>query len=128
MIKTVALSLSLFFAVAIFGYLFIAERNIDFGKVDKIANTFIKNYTFPGAVLNVAKSNKLFYEKAYGYQTYPGDEFYIADNTETIFDMASVTKVVVTTSCIMHMYDTNLLSLDDPMVKYIPEANNNGKD
>ena len=42
--------------------------------------------------------------------------------------MASVSKVVMTTSAIMRLYDEKRISLNDPVVKYIPEMNNNGKE
>lgn len=45
----------------------------------------------------------------------------------TIFDLASVSKVISTTSCAMHLYETGQLSLDDLLIKYVPEANNKGK-
>jgi CubicO group peptidase (beta-lactamase class C family) len=46
---------------------------------------------------------------------------------DTLFDMASVSKVFATTSAIMKLYEEKRLSLNDSIVKYIPEMNNNGK-
>jgi CubicO group peptidase (beta-lactamase class C family) len=42
--------------------------------------------------------------------------------------MASLTKVVVTTSAIMRLYEDGLIGLDDKLIKYIPEADNHSKD
>jgi CubicO group peptidase (beta-lactamase class C family) len=47
---------------------------------------------------------------------------------ETIFDLASVTKVIGTTSAAMILYDRGELDLDSPVVNYLPRFNNNGKD
>ena len=47
---------------------------------------------------------------------------------DTLFDMASVSKVISTTSCMMYLYENGKISLDDKLIKYVPEANNNGKD
>lgn len=41
--------------------------------------------------------------------------------------MASCTKVVATTSSIMRLYEKGLIKLDDKLIKYVPEANNHGK-
>lgn len=42
--------------------------------------------------------------------------------------MASLTKVVVTTASVMRLYEEGLLALEDKIIKWIPEANNNGKE
>ena len=42
--------------------------------------------------------------------------------------MASLTKVISTTSAVMRLYEEGKIGLDDKMVKYLPQANNNGKD
>jgi len=48
--------------------------------------------------------------------------------TETIFDIASLTKVVATTTAIMQLEEQGKIRLNDPVVKYIPEFGQNGKD
>src|SRR5262249_7643019 len=47
---------------------------------------------------------------------------------ETIFDIASLTKVVATTTAIMQLVERGKIRLNDPVVKYIPEFGQNGKD
>lgn len=63
-----------------------------------------------------------------GSITYPGDKFFEPVTKDTLYDIASLTKVVAATSCVMKLYEQGLLSLDDQFIKYVPEANNNGKD
>lgn len=73
----------------------------------------MSNFTFPGSELSIIYKGEFIYNKYYGNQTYPGDQYNIPIDDKTIYDMASVTKVVVATSCIMHLYDRGLLSIDD---------------
>jgi CubicO group peptidase (beta-lactamase class C family) len=72
--------------------------------------------------------NETYYQRAYGHLTYEGDLFFLPVKNETLFDMASVSKVVGTTSAIMMLYEEGKLSISDSIIKYIPEMNNNGKD
>jgi len=46
---------------------------------------------------------------------------------DTIFDIASLTKVTATLSCIMHLYDMGIIDVTDKVSAYIPEYANNGK-
>ena len=46
---------------------------------------------------------------------------------DTIFDLASLTKVVATTTAIMQLWDRGLLKISDPVTKYWPEFGQNGK-
>lgn len=45
-----------------------------------------------------------------------------------MYDLASLTKVIGTTSAIMILYDQGKVALNDKLIKFVPEANNNGKD
>lgn len=46
---------------------------------------------------------------------------------DTLYDMASCTKVVAATSAVMKLYDMGLIQLEDKITKWVPEADNNGK-
>ena len=72
----------------------------------------------PGAVLLVGRNGQTLYFKAYGSrgQT-PARE---AMTTGTIFDCASLTKVVATTSALAKLYEEGRFRLNDPIVKYLP--------
>lgn len=97
-----------------------------FNAVDKVINKAIEDEAFPGAVVLVWKDGKTIYEKAIGNYTYDSSSPKI--KTNTLFDLASLTKVVATTTAAMICYDRILFSLDDKVVKYIPEFGTNGKD
>ncbi len=99
----------------------------DWTTVDKVVNDAITARTFPGAVLSVGSCKSILYTQAYGHYQYKQDLFFEPVNTETKYDLASLTKVVGTLSAIMHLYDDRLLNLTDPVSKYIPEYDNNMK-
>jgi CubicO group peptidase (beta-lactamase class C family) len=44
-----------------------------------------------------------------------------------MFDLASLTKVTATLTCVMHLVDKGLIAVDDLVSKYIPEYANHGK-
>lgn len=99
---------------------------IKFRKVDELINKAIKDTSFPGAVLLVAKDGTIIHHKAYGHLTYDATARTVELNT--IYDLASVTKVIATTTATMICIDRGLFKLDDPVKKYIPQFANNNKD
>jgi CubicO group peptidase (beta-lactamase class C family) len=102
------------------------SNDFQFNDVDKVINKAIEDKSFPGAVVLGWKDGKTVYEKAFGDYTY--DSLSPKVKTNTLFDLASLTKVVATTTAAMICYDRNLFSLDDKVVKYIPEFGVNGKE
>ncbi len=104
---------------------FSQEKQKDFSTADKIIDDAIRSLAFPSAVLIVGNSKGIIYQNAYGRLTY-GDESQLT-TLRTIYDLASVTKVIATTSAIMYLYDEGKIDLNAPVVSYIPEFNNNGK-
>ena len=79
----------------------------------------------PGAVLLVGHNGQIVYRKAFGFRELePAREPMTPD---TIFDMASLTKVIATTTCVMRMVQLGQVKLNDPVAKYIPEFAQNGK-
>jgi beta-glucosidase-like glycosyl hydrolase/CubicO group peptidase (beta-lactamase class C family) len=94
--------------------------------VDEVINNAIADSAFPGAVLLAAKDGIIVHEKAYGRFTYdPSSE---PMTTDAIFDLASVTKVISTTSAMMKLVEEKKISLSDPVVKYFPAFGQNGKE
>lgn len=93
--------------------------------VNTIITKAIADSAFPGAVLLVAKDGMIVHEKAYGHFTYDADAAPLG--TDAIFDMASVTKVIATTSAVMRLVQEKRISLDDPIVKYFPAFGQKGK-
>ncbi len=85
--------------------------------IDSIANDAIKRGAMPGAVILVAKDGKLVYHKAFGNLSSDNKE---PVNTESIYDMASVTKICATTISIMKLYDEGKLDLKKTLGDYLP--------
>jgi CubicO group peptidase (beta-lactamase class C family) len=97
----------------------------DFTQVDKLIDDGIRSQAFPSAVLIVGSSKGIIYQNAYGRLTY-GEESE-ATTLRTIYDLASVTKVIATTAAVMQLYDAGKIDLNAPVYQYIPEFGNNGK-
>ena len=101
----------------------------NWSDLGSFTESYIANNTFPGAQLKVISTDgTVFYENIFGNLTYQGDQFEEKVEHETLFDIASLSKVVAATSCIMKMYEEGFLNLDDKMIQYVPLADNNGKD
>jgi CubicO group peptidase (beta-lactamase class C family) len=81
---------------------------------------------FPGAVVLVGHRGRVVYRQAFGQRCL--EPRLQPMRVDTIFDIASLTKVVATTTAIMQLSEHGLLSIDDPVVKYWPEFGENGKD
>lgn len=95
------------------------------GVLDGIIQKSIDNGEIPGAVVLVWHDGQVVYRKAFGNRSLePRRE---AMTTDTIFDIASLTKVVATTMGVMQLVESGQVRLNDPVVKYIPEFGQNGK-
>jgi CubicO group peptidase (beta-lactamase class C family) len=87
----------------------------------------------PGAVAFVARGGKIVKQTAYGYSAKYVDgsftemEHPIPMQENTIFDLASISKIFTSTAA-MILYEQGLFQLDDPVAKYIPEFAQNGKE
>src|SRR5579859_7979770 len=96
------------------------------GNVDSIIQQAIADKNIPGAVLVVGHDGKVIYRKAYGERALdPRREVMTLD---TVFDLASLTKVIATTTAVMQMVEQGKVRMNDPVAKYLPEFAQNGKD
>jgi uncharacterized protein YbbC (DUF1343 family)/CubicO group peptidase (beta-lactamase class C family) len=103
-----------------------AAAAINLGVLDSILRDAIHDHLVPGAVLLVWHNGRVVYRKAFGNRALePRREPMTVD---TIFDIASLTKVVATTTAVMQLVQKGEVRLNDPVVKYIPEFGENGKD
>src|SRR6266699_3973747 len=85
----------------------------------KVLDDAIERQAFPGASIAVTLSGRLVALKAFGRFTYEASSE--AVTTDSIFDLASVTKVVATTSMAMILYERGLLDLEMPVTGIVPE-------
>jgi CubicO group peptidase (beta-lactamase class C family) len=101
-------------------------NNEKLNDLDTVMYMAVNDSAFPGAQLVVVKDGRVVYDKCFGSLDYtPASP--LVDN-ETMFDLASLTKVVATTTAIMRLYDEKLLMLDDSVANYIPQFGNHGKE
>ena len=99
--------------------------NADFCWIDELVEEAIGEGQLPGAVILVGRNDQILYRKAFGHRAVvPALEPMTVD---TIFDLASLTKVVATTTSIMKLIEAGRISLEDPVAKYIPNFERHGK-
>jgi CubicO group peptidase (beta-lactamase class C family) len=103
-----------------------ASRLEPFAEVDRIVEAAIADQAFPGAVVAVGHRGELVHLAAFGRQTYAVDA--PAVEIGTIFDLASLTKVVATTTAAMILVDEGKLDLDAPVARYLPAFTGPGKE
>lgn len=85
---------------------------------DKVIENAIENGETPGAVLFVSRFGKLVWKKAYGHKSLVPEK--VKMSTETVFDMASITKPVATATSAMKLIENGQLRLLDPVKKFFP--------
>lgn len=103
-----------------------AASPVKVGAVDSIIEQAITDGNIPGAVLLVGHDGKVIYRKAYGERALePRRE---AMTIDTIFDMASLTKVIATTTAVMQLAELGKIRFNDPVAKYLPDFAQNGKE
>ncbi len=89
------------------------------GELDAAIGEAIRADKLPGAVVLVGHDGKVIYRKAYGNRALvPAKEPMTVD---TVFDIASLTKVVATTSGMMKLFEQGKVAMDDPVTRYLPE-------
>ncbi|MBS1788059.1 MAG: DUF1343 domain-containing protein [Acidobacteria bacterium] len=94
-------------------------------NIDTIVEAEIAKKQLPGAVVLVGRQGKIVWRRAYGNRALePQPE---AMTTDTIFDLASLTKIVATATSVMILVERGLVRLGDPVSRYIPEFAENGK-
>src|SRR5690349_1107266 len=98
----------------------------NFSQLDQLVQEQIGDQVITGAVLVVGHGGKIVHQKAFGLRaTTPRSE---AMTVDTIFDLASLTKVVATTPSVMRMVQYGQVRLEEPVAHYIPDFGMNGKD
>ncbi len=118
----ILLFVALLFAAAAFSQTSLDSR---LAVLDPIVNEAIAQRQIPGAVVIIGHDGQVVYRKAYGSRALePRREPMTVD---TVFDCASLTKVIVTTTAIMQLWEQGRFRMSDPVAKYLPEFAQNGK-
>ena len=123
------------------------ERNLV--AADSVVADWVDSERIPGAVLLVARDGAVVLERAYGwsrlydygtgqYQAWTGDgtkqsgiqrrQDPVRMTPSTLFDLASVTKVMATTLAVMLMVESGDMDVDAPLSRYLPDFRGRGKD
>ena len=97
----------------------------DFDAIDVLMQAAVAKGSMPGGVVIIGHKDAVVYRKAFGSRSLePTREAMTAD---TIFDLASLTKVIATTTAVMQLVDEGRVRIDDPVAAYLPEFAQNGK-
>lgn len=94
-------------------------------KIDSIANAAINEHATPGMQVLIAKDGKVIYDKAFGYLSYERKQ---PVNLNTIYDLASITKVAGTLQAVMFLYDQGEIDVDKKASYYLPELKGSNKE
>ena len=102
-----------------------AAESSGFGGIAVVVEAAIARHELPGAVVLVGQGDRVLYGHAFGQRAVqPSPEPMTED---TIFDLASLTKVVATTTSVMQLIERGQIRLHDPVVKFIPQFGSHGK-
>jgi len=85
----------------------------------------IRAGVYPGAALVVGSHDRILYAKGYGRLTWSAQSPSVSVDS-TFWDLASLTKVLATTPAMMVLVERGQISLDAPVIRYIPEFNSPG--
>lgn len=95
-------------------------------NIDPIIASSIAQKVFPGCQLLIARNGKIILNKNYGKLDYEPNSLPVTN--QTVYDLASVTKVSATLQVIMYLYDQKRISLDEKLVNYLPELRGTNKE
>ncbi|MEO8294011.1 MAG: serine hydrolase domain-containing protein [Gemmatimonadota bacterium] len=90
-----------------------------FNSLDSAVTAGINHRVYPGAVIIVGRSDTILHARGFGRLAWSGGRGSPRPDS-TLYDLASLTKVVATTSAAMLLVDRGKLDLDAPVVRYLP--------
>lgn len=102
----------------------------DFTPVAQLVDAALADHRMPGAVIQVGHGGRIVFRQAFGDRKLPGEPGLDGlpapaepMTEDTIFDLASVTKIVATTTAVLQLYEQGRLAIDAPVQTYLPEFN-----
>lgn len=93
-------------------------------KIDSLAQVGLKEKMYPGAQILVVRKGKVIYQKNFGHHEY--DQKIKVEDT-TIYDLASLTKILASIPLVMELVDKKKLTLDSKLSEMLPEYKNSNK-
>lgn len=88
-------------------------------RIDSIVDVALADRVAPGVAVAVGRHGRIVHSRAYGRTDWPEPSATTTDST--LWDMASLTKVIATTTLAMMLVEEGRLSLDAPLTRYLPE-------
>jgi uncharacterized protein YbbC (DUF1343 family)/CubicO group peptidase (beta-lactamase class C family) len=102
-----------------------ASSSAGFAPIAPLVEAAIARHELPGAVVLIGRGDTIVYRRAFGRRALqPVPE---AMTEDTIFDLASLTKVVATTTSVMQLIEEGRIRLNDPVTQFVPEFGKYGK-
>ncbi len=103
-----------------------AARQSSLQAIASLVEEAIREGKCPGAVVLVGHKGEVIYRRAFGYRELVPEKLPMEVNT--IFDMASLTKVIATTTAVMQLVEQGRIRLEDTVGEYWPDFKANGKE
>ncbi len=106
-------------AVVLLGAVHVSAQTVDLAAVDEAARDAVQSGEIPGVVVLVGRGHDVLLMRAYGWRRLVPDP--VPMTTDTIFDIASLTKPFGTTLAVMALVERGTVRLDAPLGRYLPE-------
>jgi len=100
-------------------------RGEQLAGLDIIAETAIREGKTPGAVVLIGNRQEIIYSRAFGFRSLEPKKVPMSE--DTIFDLASLTKVIATTTAVMQLAEKGTLDIDASVARYWTAFGENGK-
>ncbi|MFI5280864.1 MAG: serine hydrolase domain-containing protein, partial [Gemmatimonadales bacterium] len=94
-----------------------AQQDTTWAPLARVLDTAVAHRAFPGAVVAIGRHDTVLYLHAFGHLDYEHGE---PVTTHTVYDLASLTKVVGLTTELMMLVQDRKVDLDAPAVRYVP--------
>ncbi len=101
-------------------------REEELAPITDVVEEAIRDGKCPGAVVLIGHEGKLVYRQAFGHRAVV--PAMLPMTQDTIFDVASLSKVIATTPAVMQLVERGKIRLEDPVAEYWPEFKTNGKE
>jgi uncharacterized protein YbbC (DUF1343 family)/CubicO group peptidase (beta-lactamase class C family) len=93
--------------------------------IDAAVDEAISSHNVPGAVVLIGRHDRVLLRRAYGFRQVEPDR--VPMTIDTLFDLASLTKPIATATSIMALVERGTVGLDEPLTRYVPECNREGR-
>jgi len=100
----------------------------DFAPITGLVEMAIGGHRLPGAVVKIGHAGRIVVHKAFGWRKLEGEPGLDGSPSpaepmteDTVFDLASLTKIIATTTAVLQLWEQDRLQLDDPATTYLPE-------